>query len=139
MGHCNFCTIFQKELSEMFKFFKQYLFSKRISQQLKRFGTQGLFMMSKVFLAFLGKFGQKNQGCLFKMKFEIQTNLNMMNSMIVFIFFYFQLKISFLSKPGLKNQNFLFKIKRGIQTNLNTGSNIPFMGKFGPKKSKLCF
>ena len=35
---------------------------------------------------FLGKFGPKNQKCLFKMKFGVQTNSNMMNLMVMFNF-----------------------------------------------------
>ena len=34
----------------------------------------------------LGKLGQKNQSCQFKLKFGTYTNSNMQNSMVVFTF-----------------------------------------------------
>ena len=36
--------------------------------------------------AFLGKFGTRNQNCLFKMKFDTKTNSNMHNSTALFTF-----------------------------------------------------
>ena len=36
--------------------------------------------------SFLGKFGPENQNCQFKLKFGMQTDLNMQSSMVVFIF-----------------------------------------------------
>ena len=50
------------------KLIKQYFFSKLISWLLTNFGIKGLFMKSKIFLLFSGKFGQKNQNCQFKIK-----------------------------------------------------------------------
>ena len=38
-------------------------------------------------IPFLGKFGQKNQNCQFKLKFGTETNSNVQNSMVVFILF----------------------------------------------------
>ena len=35
---------------------------------------------------FLGKFGPKNQNCHFKLKFGIQTNSNMQDSVVLFTF-----------------------------------------------------
>ena len=35
--------------------------------------------------SFLGKFGPKIQNCLFKVKFDTKTNLNVQNSMVVCI------------------------------------------------------
>ena len=39
----------------------------------------------------------------FKLKFGTETNSNMYNSMVMFIFFNFRSKISFLGKFGPKN------------------------------------
>ena len=36
--------------------------------------------------AFLGKFGTRNQNCLFKMKFDTKNNSNMHNSTALFTF-----------------------------------------------------
>ena len=41
---------------------------------------------------FLGKSGQKNQNCQFRLKFGTKTHLNMRNSMMMFIFSVFDLK-----------------------------------------------
>ena len=45
--------------------------------------------------AFLGKFGPRNQNCLFKMKFGTWTNSNMQISMVVFTFSVLDEKHSF--------------------------------------------
>ena len=37
-------------------------------------------------ILFLGKFGPKNQNCQFKLKFGMETDLNMQSSVVVFIF-----------------------------------------------------
>ena len=42
---------------------------------------------------FLGKFGPKDQICQFKLKFGIETNSNMRNSMVVFTPYTFGLKL----------------------------------------------
>ena len=39
---------------------------------------------------FLGKSGQKNQNCQFKLKFGTKTNLNLQNSMMMFTFSVFE-------------------------------------------------
>ena len=44
---------------------------------------------------FLGKSGQKNQNCQFKLKFGTKTNLNMRNSMMMFTFSVFEHKYLF--------------------------------------------
>ena len=35
---------------------------------------------------FMGKFGSKNQNCMFELKFDTLTSLNMQNSVVVFTF-----------------------------------------------------
>ena len=59
---------------------------------------------------FLGKFGPKNQSCLFKMKFAFKTNSNMLNLIVMFIFC-FGPETSVLGKFGPKNKKCLFMIK----------------------------
>ena len=46
-------------------------------------------------IPFLGKFGQKNQNCHFKLKIGTYNNSNMQNSMVLFIFFVFDRKYPF--------------------------------------------
>ena len=46
-----------------------------------------------------GKFGPKIENCLFKMKFGNKINLNMLNSMVMFIFLFSAEKIPF--QPNL--------------------------------------
>ena len=62
---------------------------------------------------FLGKFDPGYQNCLFKMKFGLKINSNMLNLMVMFTFFCFGLQIPFLNKLGPKNQNCMFKMKFG--------------------------
>ena len=45
-----------------------------------------LFFFSRPEKPFLGKSGQKNQNCQFKLKFGTKTNLNTQNSMMMFTF-----------------------------------------------------
>ena len=45
---------------------------------------------------FVGKIWSKILNCQFKLKFGIYTDLNMQNLMLVFIFFWYSLKILFL-------------------------------------------
>ena len=57
-------------------------------------------------LLFLGKFGLKNQNCLFKLKFGgTLSNSNMLNSMVMFTFLFLTIEIPFLDKfsPKFKN------------------------------------
>ena len=68
-------------------------------------------------IPFLGKFGPKNQNCHFKLKFGTNTNSNMQNSMVMFIFFCFWVEIPFLGKFGPKHQNYHFKLKFGTYSN----------------------
>ena len=46
-------------------------------------------------IPFLGKFGPKNQNCHFKLKFGTNTNSNIQNSMLMFIFLVFDWKYRF--------------------------------------------
>ena len=55
----------------------------------------------------LGKFVPKNQNCLFDLKSGTGTNLNELNSMLTFSFFYLRLAIPFWGKLSLKIQNCL--------------------------------
>ena len=94
---------------------------------------------------FLDKFDPKNQNCQFKLKFGTQTNSNMQNSMVVFIFLCFRPETHFLGKVGSKNQNCQFKLKFRTQTNVNMensfcfGPEKAFLGKFGPKSQNCQF
>ena len=45
-----------------------------------------IFFCARPKTRFLGKFGQKNQNCQFKLKFGTETNSNMQNSMALFTF-----------------------------------------------------
>ena len=47
---------------------------------------------------FLGKFDPKSQNCFFKLKLGIYNKSNMVNSMMMFIFFGFGPEILFLEK-----------------------------------------
>ena len=62
----------------------------------------------------LGKFSPKNHNCLFKMKFDTQTNSN--GDVQIFSL---GPEISFSDKFGLNNQNFLLKMKIFTYTNTN--------------------
>ena len=59
------------------------------------------------------KFGPKIPNCLFKVKLGTQSNFNMQNSIMMFIFSIFDQNKSFLGKLGPKNQNCQFKLKCG--------------------------
>ena len=68
----------------------------------------------------MGKFGPHIQNCLFKVKLDTKTNLNMQNSMMVSILSVLDWKqLPFLDKLGPKNQNCQFKLKIGTKTNSN--------------------
>ena len=45
----------------------------------------------------LGKFDPKKQYCQFKLKLFTQTNSNMKNSMVIFIFFFFLTLLTFFA------------------------------------------
>ena len=62
----------------------------------------------------------------------------MQNSVVMFIYFRFQLKVPFLDKFGPKIQNWLFKVKFGTQTNLNR-QNLMVMFTFFVFNEKLPF
>ena len=83
-----------------------------------------------------------NEDSLFKLKLDLQTNLNVLTFMgDVYILFFGQ-KILFLGKFSQNNQNCLVKIKLEIQTNSDKLNlimifHISDLGKFGPKKLLL--
>ena len=60
-------------------------------------------------MPFLGKFGPKNQNCQFEMKIGTKTNLNVKNSMVMFIFPVFDWNYLFL-EIGSVSQNSLLKL-----------------------------
>ena len=70
-------------------------------------------------ISFLGKFGPKNQNCLFWMKFATQSNLNL------YVEFDGDVHFSVLDHKypdwqiWSKNSKFMFKLKLGSQTNSN--------------------
>ena len=55
-------------------------------------------------IPFLGKFGPKSQNCQFEWKFDTYANVNMQDSMMVFIFSIFDQKFLFWGKFAPKNQ-----------------------------------
>ena len=80
------------------------------------------FFSFGVEIPFLGKFGPRNENCHFKLKFGTYTNLNIQNSMVMFIFFLFVcfwLEIPFLGKFCPKSQYYQLKLKLGTYTNSN--------------------
>ena len=93
----------------------------------------------------LNTFGPKIQNCLFKAKFDISTNSNIQNSMVVCHYICFRLKIPFLGKFGPKNENCQFQLKFGTSSNSSMKNSIviftlsvferkyPFYGKFVSK------
>ena len=54
-------------------------------------------MINKSFLPFLGKFCQKYHNCLIEIKFDIQSNSNILNLMVMFAYSFLNLKYSFWS------------------------------------------
>ena len=60
------------------------------------------FFCFKPEIPFLGKFGPKNQDCLFILKFVNYTNSNMQNSMVILPFSVSDQKYSFMGKFGPK-------------------------------------
>ena len=58
-----------------------------------------------------GKCGQKNQNCQFEQKIGTRTNLNMNNSMTMFIFTVFDQKNHFFKKICSVSQNSLLELK----------------------------
>ena len=69
---------------------------------------------------FLGKSGQKNQNCQFKLKFGTKTNLNKGNSRMMFNFSVFDHKYLF-EKIWSKN---LFKVKFDTKTYSNMQNSM---------------
>ena len=61
-------------------------------------------------ILFLGKFSPNNQNFQFELKVSTQTNLNMKNSMVMFIFSVFDQKYLFWETFVLKNQNCLLNL-----------------------------
>ena len=59
-------------------------------------------------------FAPKNQNCQFKLKFGTKTNLNMKNSMVMFVFSIFYWKYPFLEEICSKKSKFF--VEAGIQT-----------------------
>ena len=64
-------------------------------------------------IAFLGKFGPKNENCQFQLKFGTKSNSNMKNPMVMFTLSIFERKYPFYCKFVSKNQNCLLKLKFG--------------------------
>ena len=104
----------------------------------------------------MGKFGPHIQNCLFKVKLDTKTNLNMQNSMMVSILSVLDWKqLLFLDKLGPKNQNCQFKLKIGTKTNSNMKKSMViftfsvfdrtysffffFFWKFVPKIKIVCW
>ena len=88
----------------------------------------------------------KNKNCHLKVRFGSNSNSNMQNSMVIFIFSGVYLEILFLDKFSPKFQNCQFKLKLGTKTNSNIQNSmeldvhffcfrpeISFLGKFNPK------
>ena len=73
--------------------------------RIQRYCSVYLFQGGKLFL---GKFGPKNQNCQFKLKFGTQTNLNMQDSVIMFVFFVFDQKYPFMRKLVCSKKSKLF-------------------------------
>ena len=67
----------------------------------------------------LGKFGKKKLNCWFKLKFGMETDLNMQNLMVVFILSALDWTYSFCA-----NFNCWFKLKLGTFTNSNMENSI---------------
>ena len=67
------------------------------------------FTCFRLEIPFLGKFGPKNQNCQFELKIGTQANLNMKNSMIMFIFPVFDWKYPFLEICSV-SENSLLKL-----------------------------
>ena len=67
----------------------------------------------------LGKFGKKNLNCWFKLKFGMETDLNMQNLMVVFI-----LSALDWTYPFCTNFNCWFKLKFGTFANSNMENSI---------------
>ena len=63
------------------------------------------FTINIVFSILLGNFDQKNQNCLFEMKFSTQTNSNSLNSIVTFTFLILDQNLPYLGRFDLKNQH----------------------------------
>ena len=70
------------------------------------------------------KFGPKNRNCQFKLKIGTQTNSNMRNLIVMFIFLCFRPEVYFFFEICSKNQNCLSKLKFKIQVNLNMQNSM---------------
>ena len=69
-----------------------------------------VFILPPLEILFLGKLGPKNQKCQFELKIGTKTNLNMKNSMVMFISPVFNqkypfLEICFVSQNSLLSYN----------------------------------
>ena len=81
------------------------------------------------------KFGRKNSNCQFKLKIGTNTNLDMKNSVVMFIFCVFQRKYSFLG-------NLLQKSKLFVETeiqDLHQFQYVEFDGNFHFFSSEIPF
>ena len=81
------------------------------------------------------KFGPINRSCQFKLKIGTQTNSNMKNSKVMFIFFCFRPEVYFFLELYSKNQNCLLKLKFRIQINLNKQNSMEIFMFLVPKYS----
>ena len=80
----------------------------------------------------------KNTNYQFNLRFVTQTNSNMQNSMVVFIFCILDGKHPF-GQIGPKNQNCQFKLKFSTQTNSNMQNSMaPFTFSVLYKKHPFC-
>ena len=68
--------------------------------------------------------GEKKQNCQFKLYFDIQINLDIQISVLMFTFSVFFFQKYYMSKFGPKNQNCQFKLKFGIMANSNLQNSM---------------
>ena len=72
------------------------------------------FLFSTTLNYFLWKFDIKTQNCQFKLKYNMQANSNMQNSVAMFTFSFFQPEILCLGKFFPVNWNCQYKLEFGI-------------------------
>ena len=77
------------------------------------------FFLFQPEILFLRKFDPKCQNYQFRLKFGIETNPNVQNSMMLFTFLVLDSGNTFLRKFGPKNQDYHFKMKFGGYPNWN--------------------
>ena len=77
----------------------------------------------KLEIPFMGKFGSKNQSCLFKLKLALRL-IPICKIQWLFHFFRFRQQVPFLGKFGRKNHNCQFILKFGTWTNSNMQSSM---------------